>query len=103
MDQHTPLPPECNTANDGTDDIALLRAISKNPDTAHALAAIAEGADPSEILADLLPKKAPEPEPEPTPEPEPEPVEPVAAQPGIPLSSPLFLCGTQTDFWDDFK
>lgn len=43
----TPTPPPYP----GTDEnLQLLEAISRNPDTAHLLAAIAEGGDPGELL-----------------------------------------------------
>lgn len=74
-----PTPPDYRPEADGGADVELLRAISAHPEAAHALAAIAGGADPASALADLLPQPK-----------------------GIPVSSPSFLASIQPDFWENF-
>lgn len=86
--KETPTPPPCTPETDGTTDAELLEAISRHPDAAHALAAIASGADPAEALSDLLPQK-------------PEDSENKTEAPGIPVSSDEFLSSVRPDFWDE--
>ncbi len=74
-----PTPPVMSAAVDGSGDAELLKAISRNPETAHALAAIASGAAPEDVLASLLPSKAVE---------------------SIPVGSTVFLSSAAPDFWD---
>lgn len=80
---------------DESEEQALLKAISENPETAHALAAIAGGADREEVLRDLLPEKDAEEEAEEKPAPQ------GTESEGVPVGSPSFLCGNGRDFWDD--
>lgn len=68
-----------SAAVDGSGDAELLKAISRNPETAHALAAIASGAAPEDVLASLLSSKAVE---------------------SIPVGSTVFLSSAAPDFWD---
>ena len=74
-----PTPPAMSAAVDGSCDAELLKAISRNPETAHALAAIASGASPEDVLSGLLPPKAVE---------------------SIPVGSTVFLSSGASDFWD---
>lgn len=81
----------------------LLAAIRSNPETAHALATIALGGDPAEVIASLGGAPAEEAAAEPAPEvktaaPSPEPDEKPALQ--QPPSSPAFLSHVRESFWD---
>lgn len=107
-----------NTSNtDSRSDEALLAAISANAETAHVLAAIAAGGNPSELIATLLPQPAaagPEPEPEAAPAPEATPApqpevtagrRPLystpASDPAEEPSFPSFLSAVSPGFWDE--
>lgn len=106
-------PPELRSDTDGTDDAALLSAISQNAECAHILAEIASGGDPRELLASFLaedsavadeaPEPLPEPQPEPEQEPQPEPAmyRSPLQQPAAPApeSCPTFLSSQTDDFW----
>lgn len=95
-----PTPPVMSAAVDGSGDAELLKAISRNPETAHALAAIASGAAPEEVLSSLLPRAtAVEQENEETEETQPE-NRPAKDVESIPVGSTVFLSSAAPDFWD---
>lgn len=104
----TTTPPPCTAETDGTSDAALLKAISQNADCAHILAEIANGGDPRQLLATLLPVDE-----DSTSEPKYTPVEePKVAMYQSPAqqerearkaeSCPSFLANIRPDFWDNF-
>lgn len=95
MENEQASPPPIEENDNGLSDTDLLHAISKHPDAAHALAAIASGADVSATLASLLSRQTEE-ESEIT-----EDNTPQEPPQSIPVASPSFLGSSRTDFWDE--
>lgn len=104
----TTTPPPCTTETDGTSDAALLKAISQNAECAHILAEIANGGDPRQLLATLMPI-----EEDSTTESESAPTEETkvamyqspaqqSAEVHQAESCPSFLTNIRPDFWENF-
>lgn len=102
--ENIPAPPPIAEA-DGTDDTLILQAISRHPDAAHALAEIARGADPEQVLSDWLTSLKPEavadPEPEAPLEHEPAIYQSPAILTSMEDSWPACLGTPSSGFWDN--
>lgn len=96
MEKEPTIPPPIEDDGNGLSDTDLLNAISTHPDAAHALAAIAAGADVTETLASLLPSQ-----PDKEPDNADESMSAQTPAPSLPVASPSFLGSTRTDFWDE--
>ena len=97
MEKEQSNPPLIEEADNGLSDADLLSAISRNPEAAHALAAIASGADIASTLASLLPQEPEEVVDEAVDDSEAS----RAAAESIPVASTRFLGSSRTDFWDE--
>lgn len=102
MNETNPPAPE---EADGTADVELLRAISRHPECAHVLAAIAAGGDPAVLIGTLLPSTEND-GTEATPAAEPPmycpPTEPPRPE-GEERFFGGFLAQMPQDFWDDLR
>ena len=99
----TPQSPPALEGNDGSAE--LMEAIARHADAARALAAIAGGADPREVLGAWLAETEPEPEPGPQSQTE---EQPAIYQSSTPFSSvddswPACLGTPSSGFWDNLQ